>query len=448
MRRAAGTSAASASLCGVALARPQPQAQLPTTARRGVITTGAGPGQSFRERGGVIGVTTVDPKNFDAEISKAEVATLMYFHVGSSAAVRAHSVLLMNLVTDINRKHMAGASTKTADGNTLVGGEQVDPILKLAMVDCNAQRAIAQQFGVALSSLPEMAYVHKGMVLDRMLGAVPEAQLIDSINSFLRWVEAKNGEKATDKEDKPSVLDLDEENVVTLLQAAMRKAQDKDFAKATTLFDKLRKMAEAELAEAKVTLMFDKKRVTDEMLAALKEQPSYNVLPQAICGQAMVYLQSCDFEAAQDAVEELRRDHGWAVKELSSVSDTVCRIDLLRLSKYDVDDDSYMSLMKQKDLLDDPVTFYRTNLKLAAAHYFEKHARLAMEELLKLIRVEPKLLPQLKQAGITQGLSGPGITPLNATPARRMLFLIFDALGPRHEDVIAARKKMAAYFYA
>ncbi len=71
------------------------------------------------------------------------------------------------------------------------------------------------------------------------------------------------------------------------------------------------------------------------------------------------------------------------------------------------------------------------------AHYFERHHEQALEELLKLVRVEAKLLPELKKAGLCESLA--------TSPARKILFLMFEALGNDSPAVITARRKLAAF---
>eukprot|EP00388_Colpodella_angusta_P040294 GDKK01049797.1.p1 GENE.GDKK01049797.1~~GDKK01049797.1.p1 ORF type:complete len:125 (-),score=26.92 GDKK01049797.1:96-470(-) len=119
------------------------------------------------------------------------------------------------------------------------------------------------------------------------------------------------------------------------------------------------------------------------------------------------------------------------------------RIELLFLTNFDLEKDNYVSLMKREELLNDPVAFYLTNVKLAAAHVFEKRHNAGIEECLKLIRTEPKLLGELKKAGVVAQDASLG--QKDATPARKVIFLIFEALGNNNEHVIAARKKLSAY---
>ena len=145
-------------------------------------------------------------------------------------------------------------------------------------------------------------------------------------------------------------------------------------------------------------------------------------------------------------VSRIRSEFPYATKDLRDVAEAVVRIELLFVSGYDLDTDNYISLLKFEDLQNDPVTFYQQRVKLAVAHVLDKKHRSAILECVKLIRAEPKLLPALKSGKVVEEdacLTGEGRAA--ATPARRVLFLIFEVLGNMHETTVEGRKMVEPY---
>ncbi|MBT3344286.1 MAG: thioredoxin [Gemmatimonadetes bacterium] len=54
---------------------------------------------------------------------------------------------------------------------------EYDGRLQIAKVDVDAEQTLAQKFGVR--SIPTLAFVHKGEVVETVVGAVPRSQLVE-----------------------------------------------------------------------------------------------------------------------------------------------------------------------------------------------------------------------------------------------------------------------------
>lgn len=109
------------------------------------------------------------------------------------------------------------------------------------------------------------------------------------------------------------------------------------------------------------------------------------------------------------------------------------RVEMMILVDFDLTLHNYGSLLKKSEAVNDPDQFYTLHLRLAVAHYLEKKPHLCIEELLKLIRAEPKL----------------GKSPKNGetSPARKLILMVFEALGPDDERVIEGRRKLSTYLF-
>lgn len=246
-------------------------------------------------------------------------------------------------------------------------------------------------------------------------------------------------------------IDEDDENPVTLLQVAVRKIHEKDYTKGAQLLNKAEEQALPGANKLKSDIGVGKKKMTPEMLERMRKDPNITVLPQIMCARAMMALGRKKYPDAFAIVDELRKEYPWASRDSRLVADAICRIEMIRLADYDIDRDNYITLMKTDDQIADPLDFYFNQVKLACCHYFERHADRALEELLKVIRMEPKIMKNLKEAGYLDqwaAWSSPGERASGAnttTLARRVLFLVFEAVGNENQMVVTARKRLAAY---
>ncbi len=60
---------------------------------------------------------------------------------------------------------------------------EYDGRLQIAKVDVDSQQTLAQKFGVR--SIPTLAFVHDGEVVETIVGAVPRGQLVDATERVL-----------------------------------------------------------------------------------------------------------------------------------------------------------------------------------------------------------------------------------------------------------------------
>lgn len=403
----------------------------------------AGGGASAKSGGAAPNdVVTIDSLNFDLEVNKSKLPTLLYFHVKTHPTVKEYTGTLVRLVRQRNQESTDMATTPTGEA---LGAAK--PVVKLATVDCEKEIMIAQQFGIRPEMFPIIYFIWNGKVCDKMYGIIEDGQIIDALEAFVKFAAGKAPDEVHPA-DKPKRMDEDDENVMTLLQLGLKRGKEKDFAKAVHVLNKAKQLAEAEVASLKVRLGLDKKKVTHEVMEKLKKDPHYLALPQIYSGLAMIALNQKDMETAYSIADEVRQKFPWSMQEIKQVADAQCRINMIRITNYDVDNDTYLTLLKKDDLLNDPIDFYNNHVRLAVSHYFEQKPELAIDELLKLIRAEPKLLPELRKRGVVEEWAKHGAGPQNSSPARRVIFLLFEVLGHNNQSVMDARKKLAAYLNA
>lgn len=387
------------------------------------------------------GCKHVTLQSFEADVSKSREPSVLLFHAPSNDEVLAYTNAVIQCAEATNRRFAGGATD--SDGSATTSGLA----LRLGLVNCEKELALAQHFRLDPHSFPIAFFISKGQVVDKMIGIVPDSQITEALAAFLEYA-GKSDAQARDA-GKPDRLDDHDENVMTLQQVALQKVRDKDYTKAMELFSKARAVAEKHVDELKQKLGVHAKKMTPEIVEKLKKDGHYVALPQTICGQAMTRLALNDLDEAWSYCQEVRKNFPWAIRDNRQIADTMCRVAIIKISDYDTESDNYVTLLKRDNVEIDAPTFYSTQVKLAVAHFFERHPELAIEELLRLIRAERKLMPELKAAGvITPPEDGSVASTQNATPARRVLFSIFEALGPANSHVVDARKKLAAYLHA
>jgi thioredoxin-like negative regulator of GroEL len=475
------TLTASATSAFAASVQAQTAARFSSTSSTSSGTTGAGGGidpkvvmaearQMLKNLPpGVVKVTDI---NFDVEVGMCkDTPIILYFHVTSNHEVVQYTAAVISQIAAFNRNHaaMATDSDGGASGDTKLA-------IKCGLIDVEREYNLASQFKIQPDLFPLIYFITGGRVVDKMIGIVPESQVQQALTAFVDWSKANAGKvvpgspqhveqakrealgrsgsaaastnSAANASEKPDRPDEYEENTLTLQQAAVRKTQAKDYAKAFELFTKSRTMAEEKVKELRAKLGLDKKKMTPELTEKLRKDPNYVALPQAICGQAMVQLALRNMDEAWGYCQEVRREFPWAVRENRQIADTLCRVEMIRISGYDVDKDNYVTLMKNDDLTANTADFYRNQLRLAVAHYMERHSELAIEELMRLIRAEPKMASMLQKEGfVSAPEDGSQMTAQNKTPARRLLFLVFESMGNQHQAVVDARKKLQAFLY-
>jgi len=434
------------------------------------------------------GIVRVTDLNFDVEFgAHAEQPMVLYFHSPSNAEVLDYSKLVIRCIDDVNRKAWQLA-TDPVTGTA--AGADTPPRIKCGMIDVERQYELAQQFRIARDMFPLVYFVANGRVVDKMFGVCPESQVRQAFDAFVRWADENKkkpppgspeamrmaqGKKplrpsspATEGTDGPGAtmpgmgdskkeggdgatndmgrMDEWDENPMTLQQTAIRKVQNKDYPKAYELFTKSRTQAEEAVAKLKEELGFDRKRETQEMVDRLRQDPHFLALPQAICGQAMVRLAQKHYDEAWGFATEVRQKFPWAIRQNLQIADTLARVEIIKIAGFDPDQDNYVTLCRKDELVENTVDFYQNQIRLAVAHYFERHPELAVDELLRLVRAEPKMMPSLVKAGaITPPEDGSEPIAATKTPARRLLRVMFEAMGPNHEAVMKARKKLQTF---
>ncbi|ESL11720.1 hypothetical protein TRSC58_00523 [Trypanosoma rangeli SC58] len=388
-----------------------------------------------------LGVLHFTARNINEEMS-SKVPLFLYFHVPNNVEVAAYTERLSVQIDAANRR-LQGSDI--ADKYQEYGKDR-GLAIKLGLVDCLREVGLTEKFSVDPHMFPIVYFVRNKVYADKMVGIVPESQVKEAIDAFIDYAveESQNEVSGTSVSQRVKRSDEDDENAMTLLNAAHTRLKNKEIPKARELFKKAYDMAMTETQAARERLGFAKeKKVTKERWERLKREGCYNVSPQALCGLAMCAMVSNDIAEAQRIVQQVREEFPFATRDLRDVAEAVVRIELLVIADFDVEKDNYISLLTYDDLTHDPATLYRQHLKLAVAHFVEKRHHKGIEECLRLIRAEPKLLPALKAAGVVPEELVLG--PHAKTPARQVIFGIFEALGNNNEHTIKGRQMLQTY---
>lgn len=101
----------------------------------------------------------VSTQNFDSEVVKSNIPVLVDFWASWCAPCRMIAPVVEELAKEYDGK------------------------LKVAKLDVDANREIAQNFGIM--SIPTLLIFNGGRVADQLVGAVPKSMLVDKITRVL-----------------------------------------------------------------------------------------------------------------------------------------------------------------------------------------------------------------------------------------------------------------------
>lgn len=387
-----------------------------------------------------IGVTHVTQETFSVEVGRVMSPVMVLFHHTKDSEVVAYATSVANQVSNVNMQ-LAQEAIAAAGGDADM---QPQVAVKLCLVNVLKEPDLALQFQAGGNMFPIIFYCHKGRAIDKLIGMVGEVHIRETILSLLKYAketdEKEGGPSSATIPQRPNRLDEDDENVVTLINVAIQKARDKEYGKAEELFKKALKIAEAEVSKLKLKHGLDKRKMTPEIHAAMKKDAHVLAIPQARVGLAMVAMSRQKLKEAAAICKSVREEYPWAASELKTVAESLTRVEIMDLAELKATDNMIM-LLRDAEHISDAVCFYKNQVKLAALLFFEHKSKAALTELLRIIRSEAKMLPQLREGGVV----GPDAPAGQNTPARRCLFLMFEALGNHNEDVVAARKSFAAF---
>ncbi|KPA73561.1 hypothetical protein ABB37_09856 [Leptomonas pyrrhocoris] len=395
---------------------------------------------SAKRREPLLGVVQVTSKNINTEM-ESKVPLFLYFMVTNHPEVRQYTELLTHQVDQANCR------LKSEKFGELYQefGKDAGLAIKLGMVDCLQEPGLMTKFYIDPHMFPIIYFVRNKVFCDKLVGIVAESQVKDAVEAFIDYAkaESKNEAEGNTLLQKIKRQDNDDENAMTLIATAHTKMKSKDVNKAKELYAKALRMSTDDIEVVNRRHNAVNKKMTPQLWASLKREPCYNTAPEALCGLAMCAMASNNMEESLQLVKRLRSEFPYAVKDMRSVAEAVVRIELMDIVDFDAEKDNYMSLLKYDELISDSVQFYKHHLKKAVAFYVENLSGLAIEECIRLIRAEPKLLPALKEAGVVP--KDLHLGPTAVTPARQVVHLFFEALGPTDEQVEKGRKVLQPY---
>lgn len=410
-----------------------PPYQKPSTGSSGSQT-------SSGARESLLGVVHVTSKNINAEMD-TKVPLFLYFMVTNHPDVRQYTELLVHQVDQANRR------LRNENYGELYQefGKDAGLAIKLGLVDCLVETGLMAKFHIDPHMFPIIYFVRHRAFCDKLVGIVAESQVKEAVEAFIDYATTQSKSEAEGNTllNKIKRQDNDDENAMTLIAAAHKKVQSNELSKAKELYEKALRLSMEELEVVNKQYGVANKKMTPELWATLKREPCYNSAPEALCGLAMSAMAAKKTEESLQLVKRVRNEFPYAVKDMRGVAEAVVRIELMDLVNFDLERDNYLSLLKYDELVSDPVVFYTQHLKKVVGFYVESFPGQAIEECLRLIRAEPKLLPALKEGGVVA--KDLRLGPTTDTPARQVIRLIFEALGPTNEHVEKGRKVLQLY---
>ena len=366
---------------------------------------------------------------------QSDVPTLLLIFTSRNEEHLQFCDLFVRQTAKLNKEH--------ADKATLFNGQGPEQgiLLKLALSDVSKDVSIAQRLKIDLQvdTLPQVFFVRSGSTHDRMTGIVAESSVIEACSAFLEYCaeEAKGDGKSLKKYDDT------EENPMTLLVAANTAMKEKKMARAKPLYEKSLDMALKHVVPIKTRLGFDRKTPTEAMMKQLRKQAVYNAAPQALAGLMMCEMMQDQRAKAVEIVARIRNDYPYATTDLREVAGAIAKVEILVISGLPVVEGYHLKLHTLENPAEEGAAFYHRQLQIAADYYLNQRIYSgAMDLLLRLIRSEVKLLPELKAAKIVP--EDTVLKGMNCTPARKVLKLIFEALGETMDLVVDYRKKAQA----
>ena len=360
---------------------------------------------------------------------KENGAMLLYFHVRSHPRVLDFTKTVLSV---IEKYHKAALEEFGVDGAELPPGrDKVErkkprPMIILGLVDCECEVDVAQQFGVNANAFPLILFLHKGRPLDRLVGVMTEVQVADAVNAMSDFCNkqeeeqemlAKQAATTASSDHGPAgglnkQLEGDEENAGTLLALGIHMMREGKSSKSRQLFEKGIVVAEEKINELKHKHALHKKRLTPETETILRKDANYKAQAHLMMGLALLDHKCGNLDAAYEASLLVREKFPHAAKDQQEVANLMAYIELSYLARYDEKVDDVAKLSMDSKSLDQPCAFYRNQLKLCVAHFTNKHFDLCLDELLRLIRAERKIMPALIEGCIVsdsskvKGISG------------------------------------------
>lgn len=392
------------------------------------------------------GIIEVSRKNY-LPIVRSNVPIVFVFYSKKVEPHKKYVEEFCHQVSQIRKTHSELAN-KFANASEAFQGHP----LVLGLVDSDLDPTVLTLFHLQYSEVPVALYFYCGAYLDRMNGLVPDIQIKDSLNAFVKFVDEEvqktsqlNLPKSQLGVTKLGKVSEDEENVMTLLHVASVKQKTNDLTKAHELYKKAHDLARSHIQNLKKQLGMGEKKLTAEMLKVFKADPNVLGCGYAMAGLATVAFTSKRTEEAVNYCRAIREEFPWQLKESREVAAAVCEIEMYEISKCSPSRENVSLIARRDDLDANGAEFYDRRVKLAVLWAIDQKWEQAIEECLRLVRSEPKLWKELQE----HALIGKDANPrdLEATPARKILRLVFELLGDDDSRVVDARKSLHSFVF-
>ena len=278
-------------------------------------------------------------------------------------------------------------------------------------------------------------FVYKGQVVDRAPGVMKERQIGEALRGFQRvlreqygWVVGREGSGGSAERGKTEK----ENGPLGVVAEAKRCGEVEEAMKACK---KVFEMCEGPIEELKKGLGVGVKKISQDITNKMKENEHMQATAQAHALLCRLYGQKGEKEKAAEHAKVLRSELSWALKDDREIAQTIADFEIRSIVEFDPDKHSVAYLKGlPADSAKDPDEYYLTHLRLSVAFYTCGQMQEAIDELLSLIRLEPRLhkAPKSRQ---------------ESTPARRMILLLFEMEGAESEIVQKARRKLSALLF-
>lgn len=389
-----------------------------------------------------LGVVNITSRNINTEMETKVPLLLFFTVVNQHPDIRAYNKRLVHQVDQVNRRRQVEHLSEVYEET----GRDVGLSIKLGLIDASKEPALCKKFNIDPHSFPIIYFVLQKAYCDTLTGMVEESQVKEAVEAFIDYAkeEITNAKEGKGIYAKIKKHDNDDENAFTLLSKGHKHLQSNEVMQAKKMFTKSLGYAREELKIVNARHCVQGKKLTPELWKKLNREACYNSAPQALCGLAMCEMAVDNRREAKRLTEEIRREFPFCTKDMQELAEAIVRIELMILTNFNVNQDSYISLMKYENLTSDPLKFYEQQVKLAVAHFMEGAHQRCIETCLRIIRAERKLLPVLKEGGIVDK-DLKELSRTTETPARKVILLVMEALGPMNEHVVTGRKMLQLY---
>eukprot|EP00756_Hemistasia_phaeocysticola_P057816 Hpha_TRINITY_DN34426_c0_g1::TRINITY_DN34426_c0_g1_i1::g.96052::m.96052/K05838/ybbN; putative thioredoxin len=286
-------------------------------------------------------------------------------------------------------------------------------VCRLLRVDIDKSRVgtqLMQHFRV--ETLPTTFALWNGQLLDSLVGGAPQDVTQKFLDKFLEYAGVVQSKSEPEPDtDTPS-------DMSSKLVTARARAKQGKLDEAAQLYQECADTAIAAIAEEKAARKASAKpKKRDEKVELSTAQQT---APKALAALAGIHQMRGETQEAWQKLDKIRKEHGYALKQLHDVQNTIAQVELLLHTKYDHKPSAHYAEIVHSN--PEP----GVTLQLGAAMFMEGKQKEAVGLWLNVLKTHRKW---------------------GDDAAKKSLMAAFSLLGPKSEISIEGRKRMMAIIF-